>query len=137
MFGIVLLCSLPVVLLNNGEQSANQQLINEMFSKKILSTFILTVFYAPLIEELIFRFGISNLIKNKWLFIIISGVLFGSLHVIDKMTSLMDILYIIQYSALGICLAYFYKKTNNIFVSIGVHFCQNLLASIVSVLLLF
>ena len=137
MFGIVLLCALPVVLLNGGEQSANQELINEMFRKNIISTFILSVLYAPLIEELIFRYGISKLIKNKWLFIIISGTLFGSLHMIDKLTSIMDILYIIQYSALGICLAYFYKKTNNIFVSISIHFIQNFLASIFAILLLF
>ena len=50
MFGIVLLCALPVVLLNGGEQSANQELINEMFRKNIISTFILSVLYAPLIE---------------------------------------------------------------------------------------
>lgn len=137
MFGIVLLCSIPVVLLNNGQQSANQELINEMFTKNLISTFILSVLYAPLIEELIFRLGISKLIKNKWLFIIISGLLFGSLHMIDKLSSAMDILYIIQYSALGICLAYFYKKTNNILVSIGIHFIQNFLASILSILLLF
>lgn len=136
MFGIVLLCSLPVVLLNNGEQSANQELINGMFRKNLISTFILSVFYAPLIEELIFRYGLSKLIKNKWLFIFISGTLFGALHMIDKLTSIMDILYIIQYSSLGICLAYFYKKTNNIFVSIGIHFLQNFLASIFSILLL-
>lgn len=137
MFGIVLLCSIPVVIFNNSEQSANQVLINEMFRKSLFKTFILSALYAPLIEELIFRYGISNLIKNKWLFIIASGLIFGSLHMIDKLSSYMDIFYIIQYSALGICLAYFYKKTNNIFVSIGVHFIQNFLASVLSILLLF
>ena len=137
MFGIVLLCSIPVVIFNNSEQSANQVLINEMFKKSLFKTFVLSALYAPLIEELIFRYGISKLIKNKWLFIITSGLIFGSLHMIDKLTSFMDIFYIIQYSALGMCLAYFYKKTNNIFVSIGVHFIQNFLASILSILLLF
>ena len=54
---------------------------------------------------------------------------------IDKYTNIYDLLYIFEYSALGICLAKAYKDTNNIFISMSMHFIQNTLASIVMVFL--
>ena len=127
MLGIMVMVAIPVVLLNNGATSSNQQMLNGMFKKMPI--------YAPFTEENIFRLSLSKLFKNKTLFIIVSGLLFGTLHMIDKFTSFYDLLYIIQYSALGICLAKAYSDSKNIFVSIGMHFIQNFLAAILVLLL--
>ena len=131
MLLIMFIVSIPIVLINSGKVSTNQDMLNEMFGKSPLLIFILTVFYAPLVEESVFRLSINKLVNKKILFILISGILFGALHMIDKLTSINDILYIIQYSALGICLAKAYYDTKNIFVSISMHFIQNFIAAIV------
>ena len=136
MLGVMIIIALPIVLINNGNTSNNQTAIIEMFKQKALLTLILTSFYAPLCEEVVFRLSISKLINNKTLFIIISGFLFGLMHVIDDFTSIKDFLYVFQYSALGICLAKAYADSKNIFVPITMHFIQNFLASLL-VLLLF
>lgn len=135
MLGVMLLVAVPIVLINNGKVASNQQAINEMFNKIPLLTFILSVLYAPFVEEVIFRLCFSKIINNKTLFIIISGFLFGALHMIDEFSSLKDLLYIFQYSALGICLAKAYKDSNNIFVSISMHFIQNFLAALLVLIL--
>lgn len=136
MLLIMLLVGVPIVLINNGNTSTNQTLINQMFVSMPILTFLLTSFYAPFAEEAIFRLSLSKFFNNKILFIIVSGIFFGSLHMIDKFTSLTDLLYIFQYSALGMCLAKAYSDTNNIYVSISIHFIQNFISSIL-VLLLF
>lgn len=135
MLGVMLVVAVPIVLINNGNTSTNQQMLNSMFKKLPILMLLLSTLYAPFAEESIFRLSLSKLLKNKTLFIIISGFLFGALHVIDKFTSFEDFLYIFQYAALGICLAKAYADTNNIFVSISMHFIQNFLAAILVLLL--
>lgn len=134
MLGVMLLVAIPIVLLNSGKTSSNQLLVNAMFKKIPVAAFVLSTFYAPFIEESVFRMSLSKLFNNKTLFIIVSGFLFGSLHIIDKFTSSCDLLYIFQYSALGICLAKAYYDSKNIFVSISMHFLQNFLAAVLVLL---
>ncbi len=135
MLGIMLIVAIPVVLINSGRVSGNQEVINMMFKKVPVVTLLLSCFYAPLTEETIFRLSLSKLFKNKTLFIIISGVLFGVLHVVNNITSFNELLYVLQYATLGICLAKAYSDSNNIFVSISMHFIQNFLAAILVLLL--
>ena len=64
--------------------------------------------YAPITEELMFRGIFRKFIKNKWLFIFISGLLFGAAHVLDDFQSIGELLYIFVYGSLGCFLAYVY-----------------------------
>lgn len=135
MLGVMVVVATPIILLNNGETSTNQTMVNALFEKIPIQALILSTLYAPIVEETVFRLSLSKLFTNKTLFIIMSGILFGSLHVIDKFTSVTDLLYIFQYSALGICLAKAYADSKNIFVSISMHFIQNFLAAVLVLLL--
>ena len=65
---------------------------------------------------------------------IVSGLLFGALHVITQITSLYDYLYIIPYSALGIAFAITNYKTNNVFPSIFTHMIHNGVITLMSIL---
>ncbi len=136
MILIMVIVALPIVIIKSGEVSYNQKMINKMFTQIPISTLILSCIYAPITEESIFRLSLRNIFNNKTVFILVSGILFGLLHVINNITSLSDILYIFQYSVLGICLAKAYSDSNNIFVSISMHFIQNFLAGIISIFLL-
>lgn len=104
----------------------NEEIIREQFQISPIYIFISAVLFAPVLEELIFRQSFRNLFQNKWLFIIISGLVFGGMHVFTgDDISMVDLLYLIPYSAPGMAFAYMLYKTDNIFVSMGFHMLHN------------
>ena len=103
----------------------NEQNIREMFNSTPIYIFFSAVIYAPLMEELTFRLSIRKIFSNRWLFIIISGLLFGSLHVLTSFNDITDLLYIIPYSAPGFAFAYMLDKYDNICVPISFHLIHN------------
>lgn len=135
MLGIMFLVAIPIVLINGEGVSSNQEAINVMFTKIPLITVILSCVYAPLTEETIFRLSLSKLFNNKIAFIITSGFVFGALHVVSDLSSINNVLYVFQYATLGMCLAKAYSDTNNIFVSISMHFIQNFLAAMLTLIM--
>lgn len=122
---IMMISNLIISIISGGKIAGNQEAINNLFDISPLYIYFASVIYAPIVEELIFRKAIRNIIPNKYLFIAISGLLFGSLHVIGNINAWYDILYIIPYSAPGIIFAYMLYKTDNILVSMGFHFMHN------------
>ena len=110
-----------------GDMSTNEQILVEE-SKLYLLLF--GCIYAPIVEELLFRGCLRKVIKNDIIFILISGIGFGAWHVLGYEQSLIQYLYIFPYSVVGICLSYVYTKTNNLTTNIGMHFLNNLIATI-------
>ena len=135
---IMMFSNLFIAIVSNGSTAGNQDAINDLFKISPLYIYFASVIYAPIVEELIFRKAIRNIIPNKILFILVSGLLFGGLHVIGTVEAWYDPLYIIPYSAPGIVFAFILYKTNNIFVSTGLHFMHNgILMSLQFLILLF
>ena len=113
--------------------SINQSMIEEYVKAAPILMFITTAILAPIYEEILFRIGFKRNIKNRFLFIIISGSLFGLLHIFpldDGVSLLLGITQSISYVTMGIVLSYIYIKNDNIFMSIGVHFLNNLISVI-------
>ena len=84
--------------------------------------------YAPFTEELIFRKGFRDVFKNNFIYVLVSGITFGALHVITYIKTPMDYVYLIPYCSLGLAFAYTYSKSNNIFSTISMHFLHNTMA---------
>ena len=116
--------SIIIYIFESG-MSSNEEAIRDLFKISPLYIYFSSVIYAPIVEELTFRQGIRNIMDKNILFILVSGLLFGGLHVITDVNNLVDLLYIIPYSSLGIVFAYMLYKTDNIFVSMGFHFMHN------------
>jgi membrane protease YdiL (CAAX protease family) len=95
-----------------------------------------TVLIAPVVEEILFCKTLFDIIKNKNVYIIVSGLIFGSFHIIGIGESLFSWLYVIPYAALGVSFAYIYVKTNNLLTSICLHSFHNLITVIQILLLL-
>ena len=111
--------------------SENQSSINEILGQYPILMSLSAVCLAPLYEEILFRLGFKKCINNKWLFIIISGTLFGLIHIFPTDLSLgVALTQSIVYVAMGLLLAYYYQKFNNIFYSVLLHFYNNLLSII-------
>ena len=88
--------------------------------------FIAAVFIAPVSEELLFRGVLFNRLKIRLgvpLGIIISSVLFGSLHFYGSM----PLLHVITATSFGMLMCIFYMRHDNILMNIAVHFLGNLM----------
>jgi membrane protease YdiL (CAAX protease family) len=62
--------------------SANQAALEEIINVSPLWMLITSVICAPVVEELLFRGAIRRIIKNKRVFVIVSGLSFGLVHVL-------------------------------------------------------
>ncbi len=135
LVGILLMgiSNMIIQSITNLELSGNEENVRLLIKKIPLFMMFSSVIYAPFIEEIIFRKSIKNIINKKYLFIIISGFLFGVLHISDY-TNINEILMGIPYMIMGIDFAYIYYKTNNIFTTMTFHLCHNLVLLIIQLL---
>lgn len=124
-FGLMILSNLFIVTVFPDAIATNQENINSIMEVAPFYVIISAVIFAPFLEETIFRLSIRNFIKNDKLFIFISGIIFGGLHVINSFESLIDLIYIIPYSIPGFVFAYTLVKSKNIFVPMSLHFFHN------------
>ena len=76
------------------ETVENQQLIEELLSSAPIITIISACLLAPIEEELLFRGAIGKVIKNKKVFITVSGLIFGLVHVTDSIILVMELILI-------------------------------------------
>lgn len=135
---IMMISNVIISIIGGGSTAGNQEAIENLFQITPFYVYFSAVIFAPIVEELIFRKAIYNIIPNKFLFIITSGLVFGGLHILGSIESWTDFLYIIPYSSLGVAFAYIYTKTKNIFVSMGLHFMHNgILIALQFIVLLF
>ena len=88
---------------------------------------------APFTEEIVFRKSFRNVFGKGKLFVLLSGLVFGGLHVISA-TNPIGYLYIIPYSCLGIAFALMYNKTDSIYASIFMHMFHNTVLTLLSIL---
>lgn len=113
-----------------GNISTNQEIISQW--PIYISAFI-AIIIAPLTEELMFRGFMKKFIKNDVLFIILSSLIFGGLHV-TLSDSLLQFLFIIPYSILGFAFSLNYVKTRNIASNIFLHCSWNSIAIIAMII---
>ncbi len=111
----------------------NEDSVNLIFKTNIFIALISTVVFAPFVEEMIFRKSLSDCFSNKILFMITSGLVFGSMHVL-VFNSYYELLYILSYGLFGVFFAHILNKKNNIYCTMAIHAFHNLLASILLLL---
>ncbi len=113
-------------------QADNEQLVQGMIVALPLVMLLNAGFIAPIIEELVFRKAFKDAIPGKWKFILISGLVFGFMHVLAA-TTWIDLIFIIPYSCLGIAFSYIYYDTNSVFFSILAHILHNTILILISI----
>lgn len=133
---IMYVSNLLIMILTPEDIANNEQSVRKMFAAAPILTYISAVFLAPFIEEVVFRLSFKNIFKNNIFFIIISGLVFGSLHVLSSFQSPYDLLYLIPYCTPGFVFAYIMVKTKNVFASMGMHFLHNGILMSLQILLL-
>lgn len=132
MYVIYFVVTIITIIATKSISSANQQNLESLPTWYVIP---LAIIYAPIVEETIFRGLIRKLIKNKYVFIIISAICFGLLHTIaSEMTLINVIVKALPYTVLGAYLAYVYAKTDNISTNMFAHMLINLVASMLTLL---
>lgn len=114
---------------------APAEAINQMVIMRALNSsgaifmILSAVIMGPIVEELIFRKSIIGLFKSNKMGLIVSSVLFGSIHLIGEPSILAALVNGISYFVMGFIFGYIYLKNNkNIMAPIAVHILSNLIS---------
>ncbi len=105
--------------------SNNENLVREMLFDNPIFTMLSIIIVAPLSEELIFRKSLQPIIKNKWIYATICGLLFGGAHLLTGEFVLTDLLYLLPYGSLGFAFALMDYESKSTWSSIIIHALHN------------
>lgn len=133
----LMMVSNVIILMFTKDIAQNEQSVRELIKINPILSILLASILAPLLEEFVFRLSLYKILsKRKWLFIILSGLIFGSMHVLPTAKIWTDYLFLIPYSIPGCVFAYTLYKSKNIFVPISLHFIHNTSAIIIQIIAL-
>ena len=114
--------------------SANESQVRELLFSHTLYTLLQISIIAPISEELIFRKSLNPVIKNKWIYVVVSGLLFGFAHILTNFIAgefvISDLLYILPYGCLGSSFALMDYDGKSTFNSIMIHFIHNTITAV-------
>lgn len=136
---------------SSANQATIESIIENSGSLELFLYCIVLIVFAPVVEELIFRKSIFQILK-KFKFsttkkIIVSGFLFGILHVLstiisyittgaELMSIVSELVYSLPYIGTGFILSFIYAETNeNIATPILAHMFNNAMSCIAMFLL--
>ncbi len=106
-----------------GTISVNEQLLrNDIFASPLLFA-IITCFLGPIVEELIFRFPYYKVKKTPFT-LFLMAIFFSFIH-LPFSNNLLSYLFLIPYFFLSLFISYPFYKTDNIYLSIGIHILYN------------
>ncbi|MDE5715944.1 MAG: CPBP family intramembrane metalloprotease, partial [Anaeroplasmataceae bacterium] len=135
-YGLSILISFIIDLFINDVSINQNDIENMILHGSAFLTFVSVVLIAPLVEELIYRKAIFNLLEKKpiWLSYLVSGICFMIPHMISSIGkfSVGDWLFMcIPYLSSGLMLCGIYHYTGkNIYASWFAHFVNNFIAFI-------
>lgn len=130
--------------------SENEQAINNIFKDNFayIVMYPTTVILAPFVEEMVFRKSAFNVIKNKIVALIITTIIFGSMHIVTSYSMLREtydatkaflytLAYGIPYFTMGFVFGSVYlTNDNNFYSSFILHLINNFVASSISMFIL-
>ncbi len=107
----------------------NEQIVRELYSNYLIYSIITNALLAPLLEEFVFRLGF-NQIKNKYLYLFLSSLIFALLHSLGSINNLISLIYLLPYFILGVTFGIIYYRSKNVFNSVLFHSFHNILTMI-------
>lgn len=139
LYLVSIVCSLLATYLSGTTDSVNQASVIQSLGSRTLLTLFITIIYAPIVEEIVFRGVLFRGLRHRFNFIIaglISGLSFGSIHIMDSLASgnFNDAWFLLVYAGLGIFFCFAYEKDDSIVSSWMLHLINNSI-SIVLVLM--
>lgn len=127
--------SLIASILSGSTTSINQEGLDQSMKTIPMLTAFITIVYAPIVEETLFRGVFFRCLRGRFNFLIsmlVSGLMFGSIHILSSVLAgnFMDAWYLLTYAGIGFILCIAYEQNNSIYPSILLHFMVNFLGTI-------
>ncbi len=137
LFGTNILFSLILKLMIPQLNSLdnNSESLVQLFEISTIYTFFKTLLYAPVIEELVFKKSIRDIINNDIAFVLISSSIYTIMNFIYT-SSIPKYMYfdIIQYFTFSSILSIAYIKNKNIIPIMIIKFIYNLIPTILLII---
>lgn len=129
-YGVMLLCNLAVVFIFrlNSLENPNNAGVFAMAAEEYWKVFVMSVLFAPLVEELMFRGGVFGLLRqrSRLLAYAVTVLLFAFYHVWSYLAQdTGNWVYLLQYLPIGVLLCRCYERTNSLWTSVLLHMCVN------------
>jgi len=143
IFPLMYLTSIALAVLiswlSGQATSGNQTTLNELLGEFPIFTLSLTVLFAPIVEELVFRGAFYRYFRSKgmyWMPMILSASAFSLIHIGVALSSghYTELWFFPLYATLGVFLSVAYEKTGNIFGPILLHFSYNALGMLIALI---
>lgn len=131
---LMMISNTLISLFIHNISSQNEVMVQKMLDSIPWIMFINTAFLGPFIEEMVFRRGFRLIIKNKWAFVLISGFVFGLMHVIFSFSNIYEFLFVLSYAFVGCSYALSYYESDTIFTPITMHMLHNGILTLLSIL---
>ena len=130
---IMMFSNLILIILFKDISTNETEVRNLLLGNPLPMLFMISIL-APVIEEIVFRKSMSPIFKNKYLFAISTGLLFGLAHLMTDFLSpgfeMYRLLYVIPYGSLGFAFALMNRNCNSTFASIFIHCLHNTLTAL-------
>lgn len=132
-----IMASMLANVIYHDSTSANQESIESTLNAgrvAAICMFTAAVIIGPIVEELIFRQAMFDLLINKYVATIVSSFIFALIHVVSSTGSFRFMVSItLPYFVSGLLFATIYEKSHrNIWLSIGVHAISNCISLIIA-----
>lgn len=114
-------------------EGANEEAVQSFLKSEPYLMLFATSLFAPIIEEMMYRKSLQDCFRSKILFIIVSGFLFGLMHVLSSSNPI-EYLFILSYGAFGAAFAKALVDSDNIFTTILAHMFHNTVLSLIAIL---
>ena len=133
IIGLVLYVGLNAILKLgvNLEQDNTNAMLNVYSKIPVLFVFA-SVFYYPIIEEIVFKKTFKEFITNKWLFVVVTGFITAFFTLALSLNSITSLLYFIPIAVFSMTFSYIYYETDNILVAIFYRILYNVIPSLVA-----
>lgn len=129
---MVLINLIVGVLFNVKGTSENDFSLLTTFKENSLIVVLLTCIYYPLVEGIIFRKSVRDIIDNKWFFIMFSAIFYFFFNIVYTSMSFNNIMSSVCYLSTMMIVSHFYWKTNNFTLSVLVMSIFNLVVCLLS-----
>jgi membrane protease YdiL (CAAX protease family) len=130
MYFTSIVLAVLIAQLSGQATSGNQTSLIELLGEFPVFTVILTVLFAPIVEELVFRGAFYRYFRAKgmyWMPMLLSASAFSYIHLSVALNAghFSELWFFPLYAVLGAFLSVAYEKTGNIFGPILLHFSYN------------
>ena len=132
--GVILLSNFIMYHVFNGiSVSENDYYLRLNFNSSKLVFALLTILYYPLVEGIVFRKAIRDIIDDKWIFIIFSSLVYYFFNIMFTSLSLYNVFVSLTYFFAMMVLSNMYYKNNNFLSTVIVMSLYNLITVLITI----